>query len=308
MDLSIVIVNWNTREMTRECLSSVCAGLGALRAEIWLVDNASEDGSAEMVRESFPDVRLIENTENRGFAAANNQALEQCSGRHVLLLNSDTLVHGDVLTASVSYLDRHPHVGVMGCRVLNADGSLQITGSRFPSLLNLALQASGATRLPGAFFDRYQMTRWDRKTERALDVISGCFMMVRGTAMREVGLLDEAFFFYGEETDWCRRFAKAGWTLMLAPVGEITHFGGGSVKKLNHKRDVMLSEGTVRLHRKHFGWLGGAACWLLLLGFNGSRAVVWSAISVTGTKARARARHFRSVVANFGQVWPRGVR
>ena len=123
-------------------------------------------------------------------------------------------------------------------------------------------------------------------------------MLVRDEAMRAVGLLDEAFFFYGEETDWCRRFQQAGWGLMFAPVGEITHFGGGSVKKLNHMRDVMLSAGTVRLHRKHFGRVGGLACWMLLAGFNTSRAVLWTLMR------HPRGAHFRGVLRNFGQAWP----
>lgn len=306
MDLSIVIVNWNTREMLRDCLQSVYDNLGALKAEVWVVDNGSADSSQDMVREAFPQVLLIANSDNKGFAGANNQALAQATGRHVLLLNSDTLVHGDVLAASVRYLDDHPDVGVMGCRVLNTDGSLQITGSRLPSLLNLSLQATGLNRLPGAFFDRYQMTRWDRRSERDLDVISGCYLMVRGEAMAEVGLLDDAFFFYGEETDWCYRFAAAGWRLVLAPVGEITHFGGGSVKKLNHKRNIMLSEGTIRFHRKHYGWIGGAACWLLLWLFNLSRAVIWTALGLIGSAARREtAQNFRRVVIHFGEAWPR---
>lgn len=305
LDLSIIIVNWNTREMLRGCLSSVLVGLGKLNAEIFVVDNFSEDGSTTMVAEAFPVVRLIRNAKNKGFAAANNQALMVARGRHVLLLNSDTVVHGDVLTASVAWLDAHHDVGAMGCRVLNGDGSLQVTGSQFPSLLNLFLLTTGLSRLPGAFFDRFQMRRWDRRDEREIDVISGCYMLARRTAIDQVGLLDDSFFFYGEETDWCRRFQSKGWRLMFAPVGEITHFGGGSVKTLNHVRDIMLTEGTVRLHRKHYGLIGGVACWLLLAGFNVSRAVVWSLISLSRTKrTRARAKHFRCVVANFGRTWP----
>lgn len=306
MDLSIVIVNWNTSDMLRDCLNSVFAGLGALQSEVWVVDNASEDGSPEMVAQEFPQVKLIRNAENRGFAAANNQALAQAAGRHVLLLNSDTLVLGSVLPDSVAWLDAHGDVGVMGCRVLNTDHTLQKTCSMFPSLLNLTLQATGLTRLPGRFFDRYRMERWDRRDERDVDVVSGCYMMVRRDAMQQVGLLDEAFFFYGEETDWCRRFAQAGWRLTFAPVGEIVHFGGGSVRKLNHRKDVMLSEGTIRLHAKHFGLPGGAACWLLLLAFNGGRAVAWTALSpFAGAKARERARHFRNVTLSFGDAWAR---
>lgn len=296
MDLSIVIVNWNTRDMLHECLSSTFAGLGELEAEVWVVDNASTDGSVGMVKDDFPEVKLIQNSENRGFAAANNQALQQAVGRHVLLLNSDTVVLEDVIPKSVSWLDNHPEFAVMGCRVLNSDKSLQITGSQFPSLLNLALQASGLSRLPGTFFDRYRMTRWDRRDTREVDVVSGCYMLVRGHAMRQNGMLDEDFFFYGEETDWCRRFAKNGWKLALAPVGEIIHHGGGSVRALNHKRDVMLTQGTVRLHRKHFGVAGGVACWGLLMAFNAVRAVTWSGLSpMLGIHAKDRARHFRRV-------------
>jgi len=291
--------------MLRDCLETVYAGLNALRAEVFVVDNASTDGSLEMVRTAFSDVHLIANEENLGFATANNQALKLAQGRHILLLNSDTLVHGDVLSASVAYLDTHPDVGAMGCRVLNGDGSLQITGSGFPSLLNLFLLTSGLSRLPGGFFDRYLLTRWDRTDERELDVISGCYLLVRHKVVKAVGLLDESFFFFGEETDWCRRIQQTGWKLMFAPVGEITHFGGGSVTKLNHKRDVMLTEGTVRLHKKHFGFFGGLACWLLLLSFNLSRAVFWSMASIGGTeKTRNRAIHFWKVVSAPRQTWP----
>ncbi len=305
MDLSVVIVNWNTRDMLRDCLQTVFDRAGLLDMEVWVVDNASQDDSVEMVKAEFPEVRLICNSENRGFAAANNQALAQAEGRHVLLLNSDTLVLGDVLGRSVDWLDAHPEVGVMGCRVLNRDHSLQITGSRFPTLLNLTLQATGLSRLPGRFFDRYRMERWDRRNARAVDVVSGCYMMVRRSAMEQVGLLDEAFFFYGEETDWCSRFAQAGWQLWMAPVGEIVHFGGGSVRQLNHRKDVLLTQGTVRLHAKHYGHAGGVACWALLAAFNGSRALAWSVISpFGGDKASARASHFRKVSLDMGQAWP----
>jgi len=307
MDLSIVIVNWNTRQMLQDCLTSVFAGLGSLDAEVFVVDNASEDGSPEMVAAEFPGVILLRNAENRGFAAANNQALRLCKGRYMLLLNSDTLVHGDVLGASRDYMEANPDVGVMGCRVLNADGSLQITCSRYPSLLNLLLLTTGAAKLGGpAFLDRYQMTRWDRTDARPVEVVSGCYMFARAEAVNAVGLLDESFFFYGEETDWCRRFADHGWRLDFAPVGTITHFGGGSVRRLSHRRDVMLTEATVRLHHKHGGLLAAAACWTLLAGFNLSRAAYWSVRSFgRDLAARDRARHFRSVVADAGKTWPR---
>lgn len=304
MDLSIVIINWNTRDMLRDCLQTVFDGLGALKAEVIVVDNASTDGSVGMIEAEFPQAVLIANAKNCGFAAANNQGFAIAKGRHVLLLNSDTLVLGETLPAMVAWMDAHPAAGVMGPRVLNRDGSMQVSATGFPTLGRLVAQTLGLTRLSA--FDGYRMERWDRRSERQVEVISGCCMLVRGAALQKVGPLDDAFFFYGEETDWCRRFAKAGWEVVFAPVGEIVHFGGGSVRSLNHKRDVMLTEGTVRLHRKHGGLFAGLACYALLFGFNLSRAIAWGLAAPAGGKeARARAGHFLRVVADYPKAWPR---
>ena len=299
-DLSIVIVNWNTREMLREVLASTFAGQGDLALQVIVIDNASTDGSAEMVAAEFPQAALIRNTENRGFAAANNQGFERATGRHILLLNSDTIVLGDVLPASVRYLDEHPRVGAMGCRVLNTDGTMQRTCSMFPGFLNLALLTSGLWKLRWPrFLGRYHMTDWARDSERQVEVISGCYLMLRREVLEQVGPLDEAFFFFGEETDWCRRMRAAGWELRFAPVGEIVHHGGGSVRKLNHKRDVMLTDAMVRLNRKHSGPVAGTAVWALLFGFNLSRAAFWGLRSLIQRRPahRDRAQHFCRVVA-----------
>lgn len=309
-DLSVVIVNWNTLAMLRDCLASVRAsvraGVGELAAEVIVVDNASEDGSAAMVEAEFPEVRLIRNAENRGFAAANNQGFAVARGRHVLLLNSDTIVHGDVLARSVAWLDAHPHAGAMGCRVLNSDGSVQLTCSMYPTVLNQLLQASGLWKLRRPrFFGRFLMTDWARDSERVVDTISGCYLLVRRRVIDAVGPLDEAFFFFGEETDWCRRMRDAGWQLVFAPVGEITHHGSASVRKLSHRRDVMLTEAKVRLHRKHGGFVPAAAVWLIAGVFNGSRALFWSGRRALGDRRAAeRARHFRGVVAHLRDAWP----
>jgi GT2 family glycosyltransferase len=301
-DLSIVIVNWNTLEMLREVLASVEAGRGELALQLIVVDNASSDGSADMVAEEFPQALLIRNAENRGFAAANNQGFEVATGRHILLLNSDTIVLGAVLPASVRYLDDHPQVGAMGCRVLNTDGTMQRTCSMWPGFLNLALLTSGLWKLRWPrFLGRYHMTDWQRDSERQVEVISGCYLMLRREVLEQVGPLDESFFFFGEETDWCRRMRDAGWKLRFAPVGEIIHHGGGSVRKLNHKRDVMLTDAMVRLNRKHSGSIAGAAVWALLFGFNLSRAVFWRLRTVIQRRPahQERARHFRNVVGGL---------
>lgn len=304
-DLSIVIVNWNTREMTRDCLASVRAGLRGLAAEVIVIDNASSDGSAEMIAADFPECILIRNTGNRGFAAANNQGFAIARGRQVLLLNTDTLIHGDVLPASVAWLDARPEVGAMGCRVLNTDGSVQLTCSMYPSILNQFLQLSGLSKLTfPRFFGRYLMTDWQRDSEREVEVITGCYLMVRRDVIAEVGGLDEAFFFYGEETDWCRRIRDAGWRLVFAPVGEITHHDGGSVKAHDHRRDVMLSQAKVRLHRKHGGLPAAAVIWMIAAAFNTSRAIYWSIRALTGErKAVERARHFRAVTRETPRTW-----
>lgn len=299
MDLSIIIVNWNTRDMLRDCLASVEAGLGPLQAEILVVDNGSTDGSIQMLMDRFPDLNLIANPTNRGFAAANNQALARATGRHVLLLNTDTLVHGAVLPDAVRWLDDNPQVAVLGPRILNRDGTVQGSASAFPSLYRLARQTLGLHK-------REAPNQGQTGPHRA-EVISGCAMFVRRAAMAQIGLLDESFFFYGEETDWCRRFDRAGWGVVYAPLGEITHFGGGSVRRLNHRRDLMLTEGTVRLHAKHYGPAGGLACFALLALFNISRALGWSALAlVRRPQAATRARHFLGVVAGLGTAWPKG--
>lgn len=313
-DLSIVIVNWNTRQMTRECLQSVRDALtgpdaGRITAQVILVDNASADGSAEMVAADFPEVALIRNATNRGFAAANNQGFVLATGRQILLLNSDTLVHGDALSASVAYLDSHPKVGALGIKALNADGSTQMTCHQYPSLTNQFLLASGLWKLKRPrVFGRYMMTDWVRDSEREVEVISGCYLMLRRAVLEGVGPLDEDFFFFGEETDWCRRMRDAGWVLMFSPLGTFTHYGSVSARKLNHKRDVMLAGSKVRLHRKHGGPAAAGVAWLFAALFNVSRAVLWSLRSFLGggETARARAQHFRLVVADLGAIWRGG--
>ncbi|PZF75264.1 glycosyltransferase family 2 protein [Aestuariivirga litoralis] len=305
-DLSIIIVSWNTQQLLRDCLASLFDSGAEARLEVFVVDNDSRDGSPDMVAADFPAVKLIRNSRNAGFAAANNQAIRMAAGRHVLLLNSDTLVHPGVIDASIDYMDANPQVGAMGCRVLNGDGTVQTTCSQFPTLGNLVLLTSGLFRVPGlGFAKRYRMDDWQRDEERDVEVVSGCYMMVRGDALAMVGLLDEDFFFFGEETDWCRRFLAHGYAVRFAPVGTITHFGGGSSKSLNSRRDLMLSEATVRLHRKHGGIIPAAAAWAILLVFNTSRYAFWSLRGLVRRSGDSRRAHFRGVVAGFNTAWPR---
>jgi len=174
-ELSIVIISFNTIDITRDCLRSVFENLGDLRAQVIVVDNDSKDGSADMIASEFPQATLIRNKENRGFAAANNQGFELSSAEFVLLLNSDTLVLGDVLGQSVAYMRAHPQVGVFGCRVLNPDGTMQPTCFMVPSLLNLSLMTLGLSKFRSPkFFGRMKMLDWQRDSERGRRVGRSC--------------------------------------------------------------------------------------------------------------------------------------
>lgn len=304
IDLSIIIVSYNTLEMTKACLRSVLDNKGSLIVEIIVIDNASIDGSVEMLKEEFADLFLVFNDDNRGFAAANNQGFLMANGKYILLLNSDTLVLGDVLGASLNYLEKNSEVGGMGCQVLNTNGSTQMTCSGYPTLARLAAMTFGLDRL-ASYFDHYQLRSWARNSEREVEVISGCYLLIRKSILDSIGGLDERFFFFGEETDWCLRMRLAGWSLRFAPVGQIIHHGGGSVKKLNHRRDLMLTEATIRLHKNNNGYLSAAIAYVLLAVFNFSRAILWNFLAIFSMKSRERAKHFRGVAGGTFSTWPK---
>lgn len=302
--LAIIIVSFNTAEMTRECLESVYQNVDRQSTSVVVVDNNSEDDSVETIRKHFPDVHLIENSANTGFAAANNQAFEVVDADYYLLLNSDTIVLGDVIEKSLCFLEENPSVGAFGCRVLNTDRTTQQTCSGYPSLPRLLSKTLGLDRL-GFMPDNYLMRRWDRDDERDVDVISGCYLMIPAPVLEQVGPLDDSFFFYGEETDWCHRCKQAGFRLVFSPVGEIIHHGSGSAKKLNYRRDVLLTSGLIRLHKKHSGLPAALLCFLVLGFFNASRALGYGVLSALQVRqAQPRFAHFYKVTLNLRDTWP----
>ena len=289
MDVSIVIVNWNTKKLLGDCLRSVYEQAGDVDYEVIVVDNASADGSVEMIRRDFERVVLIENARNNGFAAANNQGMAVAKGRYILLLNSDTVVLDNAIANTVHFADMHPRAGVIGCRVLNPDGTLQVTCFMFPSILNILLSSTYLYKLfpKSRFFGRERMTWWDRSDVREVDVVTGCFMLVRREAIEKVDVLDERFFIYAEETDWCYRFRKSGWKSMFTPNGQIIHYGGQSTRQKAREFRWQL-EGSelafMKLHRSKVAF--PIACFLFALRLL-LRVPYWLAVGLLkGAKGR----------------------
>ncbi|MGQ9457777.1 MAG: glycosyltransferase, partial [Anaerolineae bacterium] len=229
-DVSVIVVNWNTRDLLRECLASAVAQADDVALELLVVDNASTDGSAQMVRQEFPQARLWENAENRGFAAANNQAIAQAQGRYLFLLNSDASLRPGALRALVEFLDAHPEAAVAGPSVLNPDGTVQPSCFRFPTawdvFCEMAFLSSLFPRSP--LFNRRGMGGVDRRTVREVDWVLGAAMAVRREWAERVGGLDEGYFIYAEELDWCRRIREAGGRAFFFPGAEVVHHGGVS--------------------------------------------------------------------------------
>jgi hypothetical protein len=213
-----------------------------------------------MVKAEFPQVNIIANTENRGFAAANNQGMAVAKGRYVLLLNSDTVILDNAIKKTVLFANAHREAAVVGCRVLNADTTLQQTCFMFPSVLNMVLAAIYLYKFfpQNSFLGRERMTWWDRSNVLEVDVITGCFMLVRRQAIEKVGLMDERFFVYGEETDWCYRFKKKGWKVLFSPDAEIIHYGGQTAKQMASKFLFQLFGSRlifIKLHRRKLTFL-----------------------------------------------------
>ncbi|HML74982.1 MAG TPA: glycosyltransferase family 2 protein [Anaerohalosphaeraceae bacterium] len=254
VDISIIVVNWNTRDILKDCLRSVYEQTQDISFELIVVDNASSDSSVSMVKSEFPQVILIVNKENRGFAAANNQGMQIANGRYVLLLNSDTIVLDGAIQKTLVFGDKHPEAAVVGCRVLNPDKSLQPTCFMYPSLLNLFLSSTYLYKsFPRSrFFGRERMTWWFRDDVREVEVVTGCFMLVRKEAIETVGMMDESFFMYAEETDWCYRFKKVGWKLLFTPEAQIVHIGGQSSKKIKGEMLIQLRMSILYFIKKNY--------------------------------------------------------
>ncbi len=306
-DLSILVVNWNTNDLLAGCLKSLASKtwqvatchLPPVTSEYIVVDNASTDGSAAMVRERFPAVQLIENQQNVGFARANNQAICHSRGRYVLLLNSDTVVHGGALAAMVAFMETHPEAGGCGPRLLNGDGSLQ------PSVHPMLTPWREFWRL--SFLDRlwplasYRQETWDTTIARPVEVIKGACLLLRRAALDQVGLLDDRYFMYTEEVDLCYRLARAGWQLWYLPQAEVTHFGEASSKQVRQDMYLQLYRSKVQFFRK-FGGVARSAWYKFLLALAYlPRAVLMSVGSLLHPAWQPQARLFRRLLLDLSR-------
>jgi N-acetylglucosaminyl-diphospho-decaprenol L-rhamnosyltransferase len=300
MDISVVILSYNTRDLLRACLRSVIAG--ELTVETIVVDNASTDGSAAMVREEFPGVRLIESATNLGFAGGNNRAFRTCSGRYVLLLNSDAELHAGALATLASYLETHPRVGAVGPRLLNTDGSLQPSAFGFPTLGRMALVLTRLSLLLLGHTETGAVYR--PETPQAVDWITGACLMVRRSVVESVGPLDERFFFDYEDVDWCRRIGAAGWELHTVPWTTTTHHRWQSKSQLGEQA-LRGDEAACYYFRKHHGAVAERVIRALLVWFHACAWIKYCA-RPGDVERMKRRRHWLGMLrfARGGNAYP----
>jgi hypothetical protein len=279
-DLSVVIVNHNTIALLRDCLGSLRTERESLKLQVIVVDNGSRDGSPDMVREQFPNVTLIRNEANEGFARPNNQGLKVADGRYFMLLNSDTIVRPDSLRTLVAFMDNHPDVGACGPRLVNPDGTLQRSCRSFPSLWRHFCDMSGLENLLPGIFGNFE-TRFAHDRDAEVDQPMGAALLVRSEVVQQVGYLDERFKIYYNEVDWCRRITKAGWKISFVHDAEIIHYGGKTTEITNRSLEQFdeMSRNTMSYYEKHFGPFGLLAYRILLvLGFS-LRTALWKIVS-----------------------------
>jgi hypothetical protein len=286
-DVSVIVVNWNLKEFLEGCLDSIEAFRGSLDVEVIVVDNASADGSQQMVKSRFPGVKLIENSDNAGFSRANNQAIDLAAGRYFFLLNNDALLFEHSLPRLVEFMDSHPRVGICGPRVVNEDMTLQIRSKgRYPSVGT----ALGHFFLPASLQQHGQRPRGfyefkDDLQSRPVDWVSGCALMARREAVAQVGMLDADVFMYCEDVDWCYRMRRAGWQVYYVPAATVLHYMGRSMKKQKGRKVGAHKAGLVAFYSKYHGRGSAALFKAVLWAGYGVQALGWLVDAVRGRGA-----------------------
>ena len=247
MDLSVTIVTYREKDLLRKCLQSVFGSQTLFKFEVLISDCNSQDGSVEMVRSEFLQAKVLDNQKNLGFSKGNNVAIRQASGRLVLLLNADTEVKPDTFDRSIKYMDAHPEVGAMGCKVILPDGRLDPSARRkFPNPVNTFLRLFGLRK-----FSDYNITG-PIDQEMEVDAIMGAYFLIRKSVIDQIGLLDEEFFMYGEDLDWCWRIKEAGHKVMYYPKAEVTHYKYGASKTIPFLTIKRAHMAMKIFYRKHY--------------------------------------------------------
>ncbi|MFA7662315.1 MAG: glycosyltransferase family 2 protein [Patescibacteria group bacterium] len=265
MKLSIITVGWKVKDLLRECLTSIFEQTQNIDFEVFVIDNNSGDGTAEMVQNEFPQVNLIINPGNSGFAKANNQAIVRAKGEYVLLLNPDTRILDRALDKMVSFMESKTNCGIGACKLLNSDLSLQPSIRRFPKLIDQVLILLKVQHLFAnlKIFKNYLATDFDYAQDSQVDQVMGAFMLIRRGVIDQIGMLDEEFWIWFEEVDFCQRTKKAGWEVWYTPRANIVHHFGQSFKQKMSFEKQKIFNASMRLYfKKHHSRL---AYWTLLL-------------------------------------------
>jgi hypothetical protein len=255
MRLSIIIVNYNVKDLLKKCLQSIEQTVKPIEYEVIVIDNCSVDGSVALIKADFPQVKIIENHENRGFAAANNQGINCSHGDYILLLNPDTIVLSNSVERMLEFIENHQQAGIVGCKILNPDGSLQSSCRNFPSLALIFFESMGLHRFfsLSKYFVKSYLRNWAHNEIRMVDSVKGACMMVRRTAIEEVGLLDENYFLYDEEVDWCKRMQEKAWDTFFIPDAQIIHYGEQSTKQEALKNMIQSYRARQQYFQKFYG-------------------------------------------------------
>ena len=295
--LSIIIVNWNVRDLLRECLRSLDAGRGALALEVIVVDSASADGSVEMVGAEFPWVRLIACDENVGFPRGNNLGLAEARGDYLLLLNPDTVVLGDALTVMRAYLAAHPAAGAVGPQLLNSDGTVQSSRRRFPTLATGFFESTWLQGLAPGVLRRYYALDLPDDTTAEVDWLVGACIMVPRAVYERIGGLDEGYYMYSEELDWCRRIVAAGRHVVYHPAARVIHHVGQSSDQAVTARHINFQRAKLRYYRKYHGRAAAGALRLFLLANYAGQLALEGVKGALGSKRDLRRQRVRAYAA-----------
>ncbi len=294
--LSVIIVNWNVRDLLRECLRSIQAGGGDLSLEIIVVDSASSDDSVAMVRSEFPSVRLIPCTENVGFPRGNNIGLREARGDYLLLLNPDTVVVDNALAVLVSYLQANPDVGAVGPQLLNPDGSVQSSRRRFPTAATGFFESTWLEGLAPGVLRRYYALDLPDDATADVDWLTGACIMVPRSTYEVVGGMDEGYFMYSEELDWCRRIKESGRRVVYYPAAQVIHHVGKSSEQAVTARHINFNRAKLRYFRKYHGRFMAAGLRVFLLAGYAWQIVLESVKGLLGSKTPLRRQRVRAYV------------